>query len=120
VDETSIGANINEVNYGVSKADFISKMQIALKETAETEYWLRLLMITESLDKKLGEFVDSDCGKKALNALRQRLGDVRKIEKGMDNRRYYHRQTENEVCLNDNAKQNLEKLIKDWRKSLKK
>lgn len=35
---TSIGANINEANYGQSKADFISKMHIALKETAETEY----------------------------------------------------------------------------------
>ena len=58
---TSIGANINEASYGVSKADFISKMQIALKETAETEYWLRLLMITESLDKKLGESLLSDC-----------------------------------------------------------
>jgi len=34
---TSIGANINEVNYGSSKADFIAKMQIAQKETAETE-----------------------------------------------------------------------------------
>lgn len=40
---TSIGANINEANYGQSKADFISKLHIALKETAETEYWLRLL-----------------------------------------------------------------------------
>ena len=40
---TSIGANANEDAYGVSQADFISKMQIALKETAETEYWLKLL-----------------------------------------------------------------------------
>lgn len=35
---TSIGANANDAVYGVSKADFISKMQISLKETAETEY----------------------------------------------------------------------------------
>ena len=41
---TSIGANANEAAYGVSQADFISKMQIALKETAETEYWLKLLL----------------------------------------------------------------------------
>lgn len=40
---TSIGANINEANYASSKADFISKMHIALKECAETEYWIRLL-----------------------------------------------------------------------------
>lgn len=41
---TSIGANANEDVYGVSLADFISKLQISLKETAETEYWLRLLV----------------------------------------------------------------------------
>ena len=35
---TSIGANANEAVYGVSQADFVSKMQISLKETAETEY----------------------------------------------------------------------------------
>jgi len=44
---TSIGANINEANYGVSRADFISKMQIALKEAAESEYWLKLLYKAE-------------------------------------------------------------------------
>ena len=41
---TSIGANANEAIYGQSKADFIAKLQISLKETAETEYWLRLLI----------------------------------------------------------------------------
>lgn len=40
---TSIGANINEANYAISKADFIAKMYIALKEAAETEYWIILL-----------------------------------------------------------------------------
>ena len=44
---TSIGANINEANYGVSKADFIAKMQIAMKEAAESEYWLKLLYKAE-------------------------------------------------------------------------
>ena len=44
---TSIGANINEANYGVSKADFIAKMQIAMKEAAESEYWLKLLYRAE-------------------------------------------------------------------------
>ena len=44
---TSIGANINEGNYGSSKADFIAKMQIAQKETAETEYWIRLLRLSD-------------------------------------------------------------------------
>lgn len=40
---TSIGANINEAVYGNSKADFISKLHIALKETGESIYWLTLL-----------------------------------------------------------------------------
>ncbi len=39
---TSIGANIHEANYAHSKNDFISKLQIALKECYETEYWLEL------------------------------------------------------------------------------
>ena len=46
---TSIGANIHEANYAQSKADFISKMHIALKETAETEYWLKLLYRSDYL-----------------------------------------------------------------------
>lgn len=49
---TSIGANINEANYGQSKADFISKMHIALKETAETEYWIRLLVMSNISTRK--------------------------------------------------------------------
>lgn len=58
---TSIGANINEANYGQSKADFISKMHIALKETAETEYWLRLLILSEYLNDDEGGSLLSDC-----------------------------------------------------------
>ena len=50
---TSIGANANEAAYGVSQADFIAKLQISLKETAETEYWLRLLILTEYIEKNL-------------------------------------------------------------------
>lgn len=41
---TSIGANIREAFYAHSKADFISKLQIALKECYETEYWIELLI----------------------------------------------------------------------------
>lgn len=49
---TSIGANIHEANFAVSKADFISKMQIALKEASETEYWLVVLNKTGYLPKE--------------------------------------------------------------------
>ena len=41
---TSIGANIREAFYGHSKADFIAKLQMALKECSESEYWLELLI----------------------------------------------------------------------------
>ena len=41
---TSIGANIREAFYGHSRADFVAKLQIALKECAESEYWLELLI----------------------------------------------------------------------------
>ena len=58
---TSIGANINEANYGQSRADFIAKMSIALKETAETKYWLRLLLATEYLESKEFQSILFDC-----------------------------------------------------------
>ena len=58
---TSIGANINEANYGQSKADFISKLHIALKETAETEYWLKLLIMSEYVTTDMGNSLLSDC-----------------------------------------------------------
>ena len=49
---TSIGANIREEFYGHSKADFISKLQIALKECSESEYWLELLIESGFYDNK--------------------------------------------------------------------
>ncbi len=49
---TSIGANIHEAYYAVSKPDFISKMQIALKECSETEYWIKILEATGYFDKQ--------------------------------------------------------------------
>lgn len=58
---TSIGANINEANYGQSKADFISKLHIALKETAETEYWIKLLMMSEYITADVGSSLLNDC-----------------------------------------------------------
>ena len=58
---TSIGANANEAIYGQSKADFIAKLQISLKETAETEYWLRLLMLSDYITEKEGGSLLNDC-----------------------------------------------------------
>ncbi|MGN1269843.1 MAG: four helix bundle protein [Clostridia bacterium] len=58
---TSIGANINEANYGSSKADFIAKMHIALKECAETEYWIRLLKESEYIMEETFNYLINDC-----------------------------------------------------------
>lgn len=58
---TSIGANINEANYGHSRADFIAKLHIALKETAETEYWLKLLQMSGYIESALSVSLLSDC-----------------------------------------------------------
>ena len=58
---TSIGANINEAQYGNSKADFIAKLHIALKETAETEYWLHLLEKSAYLEGSLASSLLKDC-----------------------------------------------------------
>lgn len=57
---TSIGANISEAQRGQSKADFASKMAIALKEANETQYWLRLLYRTDYLSKVQFESLDHD------------------------------------------------------------
>ncbi len=58
---TSIGANISEANYGQSKADFIAKLHIALKETAETEYWIKLLSESGYIDEETGDSLLGDC-----------------------------------------------------------
>jgi four helix bundle protein len=49
---TSIGANVEEAQAAQSRADFINKMTIALKEARETNYWLRLLVATEVVPKE--------------------------------------------------------------------
>jgi len=58
---TSIGANVREAIRGQSKPDFLSKMNIALKEASETEYWLELLYETDYIDKKQYESIGNDC-----------------------------------------------------------
>ena len=57
---TSIGANIAEAQRGQSKADFAAKMNIALKEANETEYWLKLLYRTQYLSEEQYESINSD------------------------------------------------------------
>ena len=59
---TSIGANIHESKYAHGTADFISKMQIALKECYESEYWLELLNRTGYIEDDQYKSVLNDCG----------------------------------------------------------
>lgn len=59
---TSIGANIREANYAHSKADFISKLQIALKECYETEYWLELMQKADIVSADVIKELLHDCG----------------------------------------------------------
>ena len=59
---TSIGANIREAKYAHGAADFISKMQIALKECYESEYWLELLNRTGYIEDDQYKSVLNDCG----------------------------------------------------------
>ena len=55
---TSIGANIEEANQAESRADFIHKLSIAIKEAFETHYWLRLLKDSSFLSEKLAHSFD--------------------------------------------------------------
>ena len=58
---TSIGANIREAQYAHSKADFIAKLQIALKEANETGYWLELLFKTGYINESEYKSLDTTC-----------------------------------------------------------
>ncbi|MDR0295547.1 MAG: four helix bundle protein [Prevotellaceae bacterium] len=58
---TSIGALVKEAEHAQSSADFINKMNIALKEANETEYWLMLLKDSKYIDKKSYNSIQQDC-----------------------------------------------------------
>ena len=58
---TSIGANVHEAHNGQSNKDFLAKIYIAYKESAEAEYWIKLLIKTEYLTQEQGKSILSDC-----------------------------------------------------------
>lgn len=58
---TSIGANIEEANQAQSGKDFVHKLSIALKEATESNYWLRLLKDSDTLEPKLAASLLNDC-----------------------------------------------------------
>ena len=59
---TSIGANIREAKYAHSKADFIAKLQISLKECYETEYWIELFVKSDLIDREIAKELYNQCG----------------------------------------------------------
>ena len=59
---TSIGANIREANYAHGKADFIAKLQIALKECYETEYWIEIFVKSDILGREAARELYTLCG----------------------------------------------------------
>ncbi len=59
---SSIGANIHEAKYAQSKADFIHKLEIALKESSETDYWIELIYRKGKISEKQYNDLKNDCG----------------------------------------------------------
>ena len=59
---TSVGANIREAQYAHSKKDFVAKLEIALKESNEASYWLKLLYETKRIDAQTYQSTDKLCG----------------------------------------------------------
>lgn len=59
---TSVGANIHEAQYAQSKKDFVAKLEIALKESNEASYWLRLMHETERIDDEAFRNAEKLCG----------------------------------------------------------
>lgn len=72
---TSIGANIAEANCACSRKDFLAKMHIAFKESAETAYWLELLYKAQYLTQTQYDSINADCGElqKLLSSITKSL-----------------------------------------------
>ena len=65
---SSIGANVHEAKYAQSRADFISKLEIALKESSETDYWMELLYRKGKIAENNYKTLHNNCG-----SIRRRL-----------------------------------------------
>lgn len=59
---TSVGANIHEAQYAQSKKDFVAKLEIALKESNETSYWLKLMYETKRINLQTYQYTEKLCG----------------------------------------------------------
>ena len=73
---TSIGANVTEAEYGISRKDFLAKMYVAFKECAETLYWIELLVSCSYISQKEYDSLKKDC-----DELRNMLSSITKTTK---------------------------------------
>lgn len=79
---TTVGALIREAEHAQSKADFIHKMSIALKEANETDYWIDLLYQTDYIDNKSYESISKD----AIEILKMLIAIVKTTKRTMENK----------------------------------
>lgn len=80
---TSIGANVNEGIVAQSKKDFLSKMNIALKEAVETEYWINLLIATEYITESEVKLILNSC--REINRILRKIVKTTKAQLEIDN-----------------------------------
>ena len=59
---SSIGANVHEAKYAQSRSDFIHKLEISLKESFESDYWIELLYRKQKIDESTYKKIKNDCG----------------------------------------------------------
>ncbi|MBO7209047.1 MAG: four helix bundle protein [Clostridia bacterium] len=59
---SSIGANIHEAKYAQSTVDFVHKLEIALKESSETDYWLEIMYRKQKFSEEVYKRLKNDCG----------------------------------------------------------
>jgi len=59
---SSIGANIHEAKYAQSRSDFVHKLEIALKESSETDYWIELIYRKNKFDEETYKTLKNNCG----------------------------------------------------------
>lgn len=76
---TSIGANVTEADEAQSKADFVSKLSIGLKEAVETEYWLRLLRDEGFITPQQGDSMLSEC----KELIRLLTASIKTVKRGL-------------------------------------
>ena len=101
---TSIGANIHEANYAHGKPDFIAKLQIALKECYETEYWLELFVKSDILNRETAVDLYNQCGTirriliASINTAKENAN-----EKGFDMRSSFTHSYRKSACTDTNC-----------------